>query len=395
MTASRIKPSVWDDSEPDYAPCLSWIRGNPYWVCPKKYKDAGYSLKTYRLEADAHALDLARVCRELTREVLRWYDGEKNSRAKEGTWGWLALRYIHDEYSQIHEVRPQTRADYIKAITRITDAIADVKIIDTDFAVLSEWKRAMERNGRSAHYIKKWFTHFGLILSHGVKLKVPGCIEVKSIRSEMRIRNPAPRYQTATRAEIEAIVAEADRRGADWLALAVLIRFEFVLRGVDVYGHWVPAEDRAGGIRYNGRVWQDGLTWDMIDADVITMTKVISKTSHSLPEPYAFDLTNVPDIRRRLLAIENRIGPVIVVEDGLPPRNDRATKVFKQIVRALGLPDDLRISDARSGGITEAKGMVDPFALRDAAQHTQISTTDRYARGRSAAANKVVQMRKK
>ena len=123
--------------------------------------------------------------------------------------------------------------------------------------------------------------------------------------------------------------------------------------------------------------------------------KIISKTARTLPEPYEFDLTNTPHIQKRLQAIpeEDRVGPVIKMADGMPPRNDLMTKQFKRIVRALGLPDSLRISDNRAGGITEAKALVDPFELRDAAQHTQISTTDRYVRNRSESANNVVAMR--
>jgi hypothetical protein len=59
----------------------------------------------------------------------------------------------------------------------------------------------------------------------------------------------------------------------------------------------------------------------------------------------------------------------------------------------LELPDELRISDARSGGITEAKALVDPKTLSHAAQHTQLSTTDLYTRDRSGSANKVIALR--
>jgi hypothetical protein len=47
-------------------------------------------------------------------------------------------------------------------------------------------------------------------------------------------------------------------------------------------------------------------------------------------------------------------------------------------VRDLGLPEELQIRDTRSGGITEAKTLVDPYTLQHAAQHTQGTTTDIY-----------------
>ena len=192
-------------------------------------------------------------------------------------------------------------------------------------------------------------------------------------------------------------MAEADRTGKPHLALAILLRFEFILRGVDVQGQWVKAEGNQGGVRDNGQIWVDGLTWDMFDRDVTRFTKVISKTRKSLTEPYTFDLAHTPEIRQRLLSIpkHQRTGPVIVLPNGKPPKNGVLTRGFKEIIRALKLSNDLQIRDTRSGGITEAKGLVDPTTLQHAAQHTQGSTTDIYTRDRSGAASKVVELRAK
>lgn len=392
-----FKPSLWDDSEPEYAPGLKLRknRGTYFWAPPKKYRDAGYSIKTYTLdgtEGDGLDLDRARQCRALTRDMLEWYDGVMTAR-EPGTWGWLIGRYKADEFSDLQFVRPVTRAGYLKEIAKIENAIGSVLIEDTDYTRLMSWKSAMQKKGRSAHYIKKWFTHWGLVLSHGVKIGAPGCKEIKAIRSEMRVKMPPRRSAYITREQVNAIVAEADRQNLPHIALAVLLRFEFMLRGVDVYGQWEPAEGRKGGTQVNGRLWVDGLTWDMFDPALTRFEKVISKTRDSLPEPYVFDLTNTPDIRRRLMAIERRAGPVIVMQNGMPPKEGVITRNFKRIVRALGLPENLQIRDARSGGITEAKSLVDPYSLRDAAQHTQGTTTDIYVRGRSDSANNVVKIR--
>lgn len=394
----RFKPSVWDDSDPDYAPCIKRIRDHFRWTPPKKYRDAGYAIKGIRLEGEAgDGLDRARAhhCRALTRDMLDWYDGITAGK-EPGTWAWLIGRYLSDEYSSIHETQPSTRAQYRKELAKIEAGIGNVKLSATDYTRMMQWRLTMEKNGRSRHYISKWFRHIGLPLSHGVKIGDPDCKRIKDIRSEMRIPKPPRRTTFATRDHINLIIPEADRRGWHQLSLASLFRFELMLRGTDVYGEWEPAEDRAGGIVMNGRRWVKGLTWEMFDPEVIYLEKVISKTARSLPEPYRWDLRNVPEIRRRLLQIpaENRIGPVLVMEDGLPPRSDRLTKQFKAVVRSLDdVPDDLRISDYRSGAITEASSLVDPMTLRNAAQHSQITTTDGYVRGRSSAADKVVVLR--
>ena len=66
----------------------------------------------------------------------------------------------------------------------------------------------------------------------------------------------------------------------------------------------------------------------------------------------------------------------------------------EMLIKAAGVREEIKSMDFRAGGISEAKALgVDQYTLRDAAQHTQISTTDRYARGRSESANKVVQLR--
>lgn len=395
----RFKPSLWDDSDPTYAPCMRKIRNGFVWVTPPKYRDAGYTIKTIKLEGtvgDDLALHRAAHARALTRDMVEWFEGATTGR-EEGTWGWLIGRYLADDYSDIHDVRPNTREKYRKELSRIEQAIGSVLICETDFTRLKTWQKAMRDKGRSTSFIKKWFTHWGLALSHGIKIGNQDCVRIRQIRSEMKIKTPPRRSAFITREQVESVVREADSRGLGFVALDVLIRFELMLRGTDVHGQWEAAEGREGGIRHHGKVWVDGITWDMISADVTRLTKVISKTRDSMTEAYDWDLTAVPEIRQRLLAIpkERRTGPVIVGRDGLPPKSDYVTKAFKRIVRDLELPEELQIRDSRSGGITEAKSLVDPYTLQHAAQHTQQSTTDIYARGRSDAANKVVQLRNK
>jgi hypothetical protein len=393
-----FKDALWDDSEPTYAPCMKRIRDTFYWIPPKKYVDAGFATKTYRLggsDGDGLDLDRARSCRELTRDLVKWYDGNVQ-RQESGTWGWLIARYLTDDYSAIHDVRPSTRESYKAVLERIDRGIGPVLIEDTDFPRMMEWKRAMQANGRSTHYISSWFRHFGLILTHGSKLGIRQCRELKEVRGDMRIKTPPRRQKFITRDQVEQVVAQLDADGFGYAALAVLFRFEFMLRGIDVYGDWFPTDGREGGITDGGRMWEGGLTWEMFDADLSSFEKVISKTRDSLTEPYQFDLTCVPEIRRRLAltAPQDRVGPVIVIPDGrTPPKRGVVSRRFKVALRACKLPDDLRISDTRSGGITEAKSLVDPYQLRDAAQHTQITTTNGYVRGRSESANKVVQLR--
>lgn len=101
-----------------------------------------------------------------------------------------------------------------------------------------------------------------------------------------------------------------------------MIQYEFALRAVDVRGQWLKKDEAKGGVIRNGKRWQDGLTWDMFDPDLTTMTKLISKTQNSSPEPYEFDLTAAPEVRKKLMSIrpDNTVGPVLLARrsGGLP-----------------------------------------------------------------------------
>lgn len=393
MTHSDFRPSLMDDSEPDYAPLVSTIRGKPYWVPSKKYREAGYAIKTKRLEGTPH--EVAHHARDLTRELLAWWEGRAVSKIHPGTWAWLIKSYLTHPDSALHDVRPATRQQYRAIMARIEAAIGNVLIEDTDFVRMNGWRRAMKDKGRSDHYIHSWFRHFGLVVTHGVKLRVKGCADVREVRSAMRIKSVPSRHSFINRDQAHAIIDAARAKGWNNLALSVMIRFELMLRGVDVEGIWAPTEGREGGITHKGMMWEGGLTWGMISDDLTKITKVISKTRASLPEAYTFDITPLTVLRAMLdeTPAAKRTGPVILGEAGLPCKPGHLARRFKHVVRALKLPDTLRISDCRPGGITEAKGMVDPMTLRDAAGHTQVSTTDGYVRGRSDSAGKVIQLR--
>lgn len=399
----RFDDSLWDDSDPEYAPCRKKIRKGFYWIPPVKYIKAGFATRTVKLDGmvgDSLDLERAARCRELTREMLEWYEGHTNGK-EPGTWAWLISRYLTDPESDIQDVRPNTRKQYKEVCAMIERGVGKVLLADTDFIRMKKWQRTMGENGRSRSYIQRWFNHLSMILSYGIKMGDQevheNCVRIKTIRGEMSFKSGPRRQSFITRDEVLRVVEEADNRGWKHVSLSVLLRFELMLRGVDVNGQWVPAEGRKGGIRHNDTIWVDGLTWDNISPDAMTISKQISKTRDSLPEPYHFDLTHLPDLRERILATpkDKRTGPLIVDHTGLPPKQGMQAKRFKAIIRHLEMDDKLQIRDSRAGGITEAKAMVDPKTLQHAAQHQNQNTTDIYTRDRSVSANKVIEMRAK
>ena len=396
-----FEPALYDGTDHLYAPCISWSGKYSYWKAPAKYVKAGYAVKLVRLAPgtrdDEIQADRAKQCRTLTRDMLQWWNGQEESALGYGTWKYLIARYKSDQFSPYGDVKENTREVYNYLLARWENVIGHMEIGALDFVTVKKIEQAMKEKGYSISNVKRMFTMLRTLASYGKALHLPGARDVKETLSEMRFASPAARSVAPTRAQIMAIVEQADRAGAYSFSAGILLQYELILRPVDVRGQWLKVRGETSGIIRNGKRWQDGLTCDMFNDDLSGFEKVISKTQKSLPEPYFFDLAPLPSLRTRLVDLrpEKPLGPVIVTErHGLPWDRHAWSNAWRRFRKAAGIEDDIQLRDTRAGGITEAKQMgVDPYALRDAGQHASINTTNRYARGRSETANKVVKIR--
>lgn len=390
----KFRKSLTDGSEPEYAPCTSVSRQVRYWKCPKKYRDLGFKPTNVALGkiGEASDMDMAREARRLTCAMIDRYAAPDHP---VGTWAWLINRYLTDRYSPFHKVKANTRESYVFYCRRWERAIGKLHIGAMTYEEIMKAEQAMKDNGRSASNIKRMFTHLRIVAGYGKALRLPEAREVADTMSEMKFSAGPRRNVHPTRAQIRAIIDEADARGLFAFATGLLIQWTYLLRAVDVRGQWLKTDGRQGGIVRNGQRWQDGLTWDMFEDDLSSFEKVISKTAKSNPEAYRFEVTDELRGRLRLLGSEGRIGPVIVSERyGAPYTRYSWSQTFRRLRDALDMPKELTLMDTRAGGITEARMMgADPYSLRDAAGHSNLSTTDRYARGRSEGAAKVIRLR--
>jgi hypothetical protein len=403
-----FKEALWDGSDPLYAPGISWSGKNPehryvQWKCPTKYVKAGYALTKVKLEppgnvSDEHQKDRALRCRELTKEMLKWFDEQDQPRVDPETWKYLIARYKTDDFSPIQEVKANTRIGYHEQLAKLEDAIGHTRIADMSYEVIKSIQIAMMNKGRSTAYIHRFFNTLRRVARYGKALKISAATEVASVLSEVKLKNSPARQVAPSREQVYSIIQQADAEGSKHFALGIMIQYEFALRAVDVRGQWLKTNETGGGIIRNGKRWQDGLTWDMFDPELLTMTKLISKTQNSLPEPYEFDLTAVPEVQARLLEIRpnEAVGPVIIARrsGGLPFTNSGWTQAWSRLRTKAKVPKKIWMMDLRAGAVTEAKALgADPYMLRDAAQHVQSQTTDRYSRSRSDGANNVVRLR--
>jgi len=393
--------ALFDGSDIFYAPGLSWSKPTyAVWKPPARYTKAGYAIKRMRLEGakgDGRDAERAALCRQYTREMLEWWRGQDHSGPKAGTWGHVIQSYRTGEFSPFRDVKANTREGYEQQLAIWTNIIGEAPISSLNYEAVMKIKKAMETKGRSASYIRRAFTMLRTVAKYGSMTDVPGCDKVSTILSNIRLRTPPKRTIYATRDQVMAIVAEADARGMSAFACGILMQYELILRAVDIRGQWFPARDQDAGIIRDGKRWQDGMTWDMIDRDITTISKVISKTEKSMTEAYDFSLVDLPEIQSRLRLLRNgsETGPVITSDNGMPYSIYGWSQAFRRIRDALGLPSELTAMDLRASGITEAKSTgASPYQIRDAGQHMNLTTSNGYARDRSEGAAKVVQLRK-
>lgn len=400
-------PALYDDSKPLYAPLTGWSGNALYWRPSAAYKGHDHGMASTRLpgtKGDGRDAERAAEARRLTRELLKRVGATAD--APVGTWGWLIHRYRTDQFSPIREVKENTRVGYLWSLQKWDAAIGHLPISAMTHNEIKRIEKAMLDKGRSRAYVHRLFTMLRAVVSYGKAQRIPAAAEVKEVLGELRFRKEASRSVIVTRDQINAIIAEADRRGMEDFACGLLLQWLFAFRAVDVRGQWVTDSGESGIVRetfytHDGKRrrkitrWIDGLTWDMIAPDYSTLTKVISKTERSIAEPIRLDLTATPALQARLrsLAKRGRVGPVILSGD-LPYTISGWNHAFARIRDDLGLPKEITARDIRAGALTEMKAMgIDATMVRDAAGHSNVSMTNRYMRDRSAGANTVVRLR--
>ena len=392
-----FEPALWDDSDPLYAPLIGRVKDRYAWRPSARYKALGAAMSRIYLPGKAgDGQDALRAaeCRRLTRELCASV-GESPD-IPTGTWGGLILRYQHDRYSPMRDVKENTREGYEYWLGILMPIVSTTPVRSLNYTSLRAMQERMVERGWSVDKIRRTFTMLRAVAKYGKQIGIPGAREVKDILGDMRIKTPVKRQIAPTREQVRAIIAEADAKGMHGFVLGVLLQWTFALRGVDVFGQWLdrPGE---GGIRRGRDLWCDGLTWDILEADLSGFAKVISKTERSMPEPMRFSLEGLTELQTRLRLIggRERIGPVIRSERyGLPYTGESRSRAWARIRKSLGLPA-IWLMDTRAGAITEGRQMGASVAdLRDAAGHATTATTQRYMRGREEAVGKVVNLRR-
>lgn len=360
-----------------------------YWVASPAAVRAGYTPKTVRLLLDDGAElaspDVAARCRALWAEMQEFMAGVSCAPqgAPVGSVAWLCDLYQSDVDSPYQRVRASTRPGYDRSLAIIRATVGARRIDTVTGNDLRRWFASWGRAGENPRRAYGCVQLLRIVAKFGKGQRLAGCRDLSEILSDAEFPMPRGRRVAMTAEQAQAIVARAKEARFPSIALAVALQFSCALRQKDVIGEWV-----------DGR-WTSGLLWGEHVRAEWTLAKPTSKTNFK--EIAEFDLALLPMALTELQSVarERRIGPVVLDEtSGLPYRQRRFARRFREIARAAGVPDEVWNMDARAGAITDAraKGATREDAMAQAT-HTQAATNARYDRNRIAATSRVAHLR--
>jgi integrase len=340
-------------------------------------------------------------CVRYQAEMLLWTKGDTQfdpGLIFDGTVGSLIKLYQTDPDSEFQNLRYKTHLSYASKLRALDAAVGGVRVSDITFRSFKRWYDEFstpdtpdgpERQSRAHSFL----TMLRIVLAYG-KLALPAsrCPAVCSILSEMEFAGGTRRrteYMTASQCRL--IRAEAHRRGRRSVAQAQALAFELGVRQRDIIGEWVPvAWPGVSDIFRGGYKWLMGMRWDEIDENLILRhrlsksvrgKKAIMQAGAGKTEE--FDLKAYPMVMEELNFDHPLSGPIIVNEHTGQPWNEKQfQKVWREIARACGIPDNVQNRDSRPGAATEAELSGAPKeTVQRMLGHSRGETTDIYLRG--------------
>jgi hypothetical protein len=393
------------------APGLVWRkRRNGWearWVCRADLSKRGYEVKGARLwvgevpdELDVQFIQSE--CRRLQTDMLIWGKGGiPQVMTFDGTIAGLIDAYQRDKDSPYRKLRYQTRVYYDALCKRLINDFGSYNVDDIKARDLRRWHESFEAEG----HIPMGHSCVGMlrtILTFGSTiLEDDRCKLLRVTLHDMRFPVGKARTAILTAEQVIAIRAEARRIGRHSISLAQAIQYELMLRQRDTIGEWVPVSEP--GLSYTiwgNAKWMRGIDWREIDQDM-TVTHITSKRQKEI----------VVNLRAASMVMEEidlafpgwggdranlpASGPLIINEaTGVPWIANEFRRHWRIIATAVGVPKGTRNMDSRAGAITEATQAGAPLeSIKQAATHSDISMTQRYARGAEEKTADVLNMR--
>lgn len=409
------------------APGLGWRRRTDHWVAlwiaRGDIVKRGYPVKSVRLwppAVDPRAAltdDVTKLlrseCARLQDEMLGWdRGGDVATIHFDGTVRGLIECYRRDPDSAFHKLRYESKRSYnahLRMIEATVGARALAALKARDFLRwFDNWARPdHDKDRRHVARAHARITLWRIVLKFGAGvLEDAHCARLSAAISQMQFENARARTSYMTPAQAVGIRAAAHAAGFPSIALGQALQFELMLRPKDVIGEWVPIDEPGlSQVTAHGMKWICGVDWREV-SDGLVLEHRMSKSlrgRNALADSRAgklmtFDLRRYPMVMQELALIpaERRTGPLVTDETtGIPYRTTTYRDRWRAIATAAGVPTTIQNRDSRAGGITEgvdASGG-DVEAVRHAAGHSQISTTQLYSRAADRQIAKVADFR--
>lgn len=338
-------------------------------------------------------------CHSMQAEMLAFGLVEVPPAEFDGTIRSLAHWFKIDPDSTFRKNRYATRQHYGRLIKRIVTDHGDKRLSDLKGRDMLRWHEEWAKSGvpmaHSLIRMARALFGFGMTL-----LEDEHCTRLVAILSKQRYEMGKTRTEWLTADQIVLIRAEAHRQGFPSIALAQAVQFECIFRQKDVIGEWVPlAEPGISEEEHEGKKWLRGARWSELDEHMI-LNHITSKRLKMINP----DFRLMPMVLEELQTIygftDDRAtlpasGPMIVCD-----RTDRPWTAhyfrqrWREIARAVGVPDGVWNMDSRSGGISEATDAGAQLEdVKHAATHSNIATTQKYSRAPATKAAKVQRLR--
>lgn len=375
-----------------------------YWVAAQCSRHTeGYSQRTVRLknQAPGGKDERAAQCQQLYMDLQQWLSGQtpeqEFKRADfDGSVSALIRFYRDHPQSPYRKLKYNTQKIYDQHLNILRDVVGKRRLATLTGVDFLAWYDKFAADGKgeltlvsTAH---KLMNMFRITVSWGVVLELPHATRVRDILSEMRFAKPEARKTFLSYDQAVAVIEKAHEMGMPSIALAQALQFELTMRQKDVIGEYLPKGTPADSdIVYNGQRWVNGLLWEHLGEDGV-LRKKTSKTGAEA----VFELARYPLVVQEIARWRgSKTGPMIIDErSGLPYRNERFSKRWREIATKAGVPADVYNMDSRAGGVTEATDAGAPLEMvRHHATHSDARTTARYSRQTLAKTQAVADIR--
>jgi hypothetical protein len=391
------------------APGLCWRPRDgtwyAYWLCRSDLVKRGWKPAVVPMwrGGELNAFEIARIqteCQQLQADMLMWSrGGAPEGGVFDGTLKGLCNRYQRDEYSNFPKLQYMTRRQYKYLMDTLVAEHGGKMIAEFRGPVLmkmfEEWQ-----NNRGLPMAKQTLRMLRTLFSFGFTiLEDKECERLCNVMGKMKFKTAPRRSATLSAEQATVIRAHAHTTKYKSIALAQAIQFECLLRQKDVIGEWLPMSEPGMSLTsYHNKKWMKGIRWEEID-DALVLRHVTSKRQKPLEVPLRLcpmvmeelaKIAGTDSVERHMLPKD---GPVIRMDSTGRPWHAMEYRIrWREIARAVGVPDHVFNMDSRAGGITEASDAGAPLEhIRHAATHSDIATTQGYSRG---AANKTAEVLK-